>query len=62
MRTGEAISAASNPTPWLTLFAISSPTDCGRSKGACGDRAPTSSYRPLNAGVRFSMNAVRPSL
>src|SRR6185436_18859459 len=28
---GAAASAAMNPTPWLTLLAISSPSDCGRS-------------------------------
>src|SRR5690349_21231363 len=31
---GQAINAASRPRPWLTLFAISSPRDCGRSCGS----------------------------
>src|SRR3972149_5862560 len=30
-RTGNTASAASKPGPWLRLFAISSPRDCGRS-------------------------------
>ena len=31
MSTGAAATAATNPTPWLRLFAISSPIVCGRS-------------------------------
>src|SRR3990172_11411157 len=31
-RIGAAATAASNATPWLTLFAISSPSDCARSR------------------------------
>jgi len=31
MRIGVATTAARKPKPWLTLFAISSPNDCGRS-------------------------------
>src|SRR4249920_1994398 len=30
MRNGVAMSAAMSPSPWLTLFAISSPTDSSR--------------------------------
>jgi len=33
-RTGKAPIATSRPRPWLTLFAISSPRDCGRSGNA----------------------------
>ena len=31
MSTGAAATAATSPKPWLTLLAISSPRDCGRS-------------------------------
>src|SRR5260370_14526704 len=36
IRTGAAQNAPTSPAPWLTAFAISSPTDCGRV--TCGTR------------------------
>src|SRR6185503_6850927 len=35
-RTTKPARASSSPTPWLTLLAISSPSDCGRSMPASG--------------------------
>src|SRR5688572_11761909 len=41
MRNGVAASAATSSTPWLMLFAISSPRDCSRS-GTASDMLTTS--------------------
>src|SRR5206468_3727438 len=54
--SGVAASAATRPTPWLTLLAISSPRDCGRSVGtsqACGPRRVETSRRGPQTVAQF---------